>query len=112
MIDSYYFGHIVIDGKEYTSDLIIFPDRVKDHWWRKSGHSLTVEDIGEIIQAQPEILIIGCGASGVLKIPVETKNYIQEQGIQLIAEETKKACEMYNHLCKEKRLIAGLHLTC
>jgi hypothetical protein len=71
-----------------------------------------VEDIGEIIQAQPEILIIGCGASGMLKIPVETKNYIQEQGIQLIAEETKKACEMYNHLCPKKRLIASLHLTC
>jgi hypothetical protein len=90
VIDSYTFGHIVTDGKEYTSDLIVFPDRIKDHRLRKSGHSLTVEDIGEIIRARPEILIIGCGASGVLKIPVETKSHIQEQGIRLIAEETKK----------------------
>jgi hypothetical protein len=30
MIDSYDFGAIVIDGKRYSSDVIIYPDRVKD----------------------------------------------------------------------------------
>jgi len=27
-IDSYSFGRIVIDGQVYTSDVIIYPDRV------------------------------------------------------------------------------------
>ena len=112
MIDSYRFGHIVIDGKGYESDVIIFSDHVQDRWWRKSGHSLVEDDLIEIIQSKPEVLIIGCGADGVLTIPKETKNYIRQQGIQLIAFNTGKACEIFNQLCKEKRVVAGLHLTC
>ena len=111
-IDSYRFGHIVIGGKEYTSDVIIFPDHIEDHWWRQAGHSLIAEDIIEIIPCGPDVLIIGCGASGALKIPAKTRDYIREQGIRLIAENTSKACEIYNNLCKEKPVIAGLHLTC
>jgi hypothetical protein len=45
MITSYDFGHIIIDGKRYTSDLIVFPDRVKVGWWRKEGHRLQLEDL-------------------------------------------------------------------
>ena len=112
MIDSYRFGHLVIDGKEYSSDVIIFPDYIKDHWWRKSGHSLALEDIKEIIQYHPDVLIIGCGANGVLRIPGEVEEYIERQGIRLIAENTSKACESYNRLYKEERVVAGLHLTC
>lgn len=112
MIDSYHFGHVVIDGREYSSDVIIFPDRIKDHWWRRSGHSLASEDITEIIEYHPEILIIGCGANGVLKIPREIVEYIEKQGIRLIAENTSTACESYNKLFKEKKVVAGLHLTC
>jgi len=36
MIESYSFGQMVIDGQEYTSDLIIFPDRINSSWWRNS----------------------------------------------------------------------------
>ena len=39
-IDRYAFGNIVIDGKAYTKDVIIFPDRVYSPWWRKDGHFL------------------------------------------------------------------------
>ena len=112
MIDSYHFGHIVINGKEYNSDVIVFPNRVKDHWWRKSGHGLAIKDIEEIIESRPEVLIIGCGADEMLKIPQETRDYIQQQGIELVACDTKKACEIYNGLCKKRQVTIGLHLTC
>ena len=46
MIESTAFGVMTIDGRTYTSDLIIFPDgRVQDGWWRKRGHVLGVDDI-------------------------------------------------------------------
>jgi hypothetical protein len=32
IVDSYQFGQVVINGKKYTSDVIIFPDRVKKNW--------------------------------------------------------------------------------
>ena len=47
-IDSYHFGQIVIDGREYSSDVIIYPDRVQDNWRRNKSHELALEDISEV----------------------------------------------------------------
>jgi hypothetical protein len=32
-IDSYDFGHIVIDGVSYSQDVLIWPGHVKKDWW-------------------------------------------------------------------------------
>ncbi len=112
MIDAYDFGRIVIDGTVFTSDVIIFPDRVKDEWWRKDGHVLHVEDIEAIVKEKPEVLIVGTGKYGVMKVLRQTREYIESNGIELIVEPTDKACEMYNQISREKRVIAALHLTC
>jgi hypothetical protein len=40
MIESYKFGEIIITGKKYDSDLIIYPDHIDSSWWRKEGHLL------------------------------------------------------------------------
>lgn len=112
MIESYNFGRIVIDGKRYTSDVIIFPDRVKDGWWRKEGHRLYIEDIQEVLKEKPDILVVGTGYAGLMKIPPETRERLKSEGIQLIAENTRKACKTYNRLSKSRRVIAALHLTC
>ena len=45
MIESYNFGKITINSKEYHSDLIIYMNRIDDKWWRKEGHNLCIEDI-------------------------------------------------------------------
>ena len=87
MIEFYDFGRIVVGGKEYITDLIIFPDRVKDGWWRKQGHRLDIEDIVEVVEARPEILVVGIGYSGLMKVSAETKRRIEEKGIELIFEQ-------------------------
>ena len=113
MIESYDFGRIVIDGKQYTTDLIIFPERVKDGWWRKQGHRLYIEDIEEVVEERPEVLVVGTGYSGLMSVPAETKRYIEERGIELIIQPTKQACETYNKLIQSgKETIAAFHLTC
>lgn len=112
MIESYSFGQIVIDGKRYTSDVIVYPERVNASWWREQGHSLCAGDLKDIMAAKPEVLIIGCGASGVLKVPQETREYLDSLGIELLDVPTKTACELYNELHDKKRVVAGLHLTC
>ena len=112
MINSYDFGRIVVDGKAYTSDVIIFPDKVKDNWWRKEGHALHIEDIESVVEEKPEVLIVGTGKYGILKVLPETEEYIESKGMELIVEVTEKACEMYNEISKNKKAIAALHLTC
>ncbi len=113
VIESYDFGRVVVDGKEYTTDLIIFPERVEDGWWRKQGHRLYVEDIEEVIEERPEVLVVGTGYWGLMRVPDETKRQIEERGIELIIQPTKQAYKTYNKLIRSGReAVAALHLTC
>ena len=112
MIDSYDFGRIIINGRRYTTDLIVFPDRVKEGWWRKEGHSLHIKDLDEVVQDNPEVLIVGTGYSGLMKVPAETREYVKSKGIELIAQRTAEACKTFNRLVKSKKVVAALHLTC
>lgn len=112
MIDSYSFGKIKVDGKTYTSDVILYPDRVMDNWWRKNGHLLNKEDLEEVFESKPEVLIIGTGASGLMHIPDETKRFVESKGIEVIVEKTEDACRKYNELKDSRRVVAALHLTC
>ena len=109
IIDSYHFGLIVINGKEYTSDLIIFPDRVKDDWWRKSGHQLRLEDIAEVITESPEVLVVGTGASGLMKLLPEVEESLEAQDVKLIVETTDQVCHTYNRLRHSQRVVVVLH---
>lgn len=114
-ISHYSFGKITIEGKTYTSDVIIYPGRVDSKWWRKEGHNLQPIDLTGVIGARPDILIIGTGASGVMKVPDETSKFIKSKGIEVHFEITGKAVELFNKLQAEKTdkvIIAALHLTC
>jgi len=111
-IDSYQFGLVVISGKKYTSDVIIFPDRVRDNWWRRTGHQLCLKDIAGVMTENPEVLIVGTGASGLMKVLPEVERNVKTQGIKLIVEATAQACHTYNHICHSQRVVAALHLTC
>ncbi len=111
-IEHYSFGKITIDGKTYTSDVIIYPGRVDSSWWRKEGHYLQVVDLTDIINAKPEVLIIGTGYSGVMVVPKETVSHLESKGIEVHVARSEKAVEMFNKLQKKKLVIAALHLTC
>ncbi len=112
IIDSYQFGLIVVSGKKYTSDVIVFPDKVKGEWWRKSGHQLCLEDIAEVMTEKPEVLVVGTGASGLMRVLPEVQQAVQAQSIKLIVEASDRACHTYNHICHSQRAIAALHITC
>ncbi len=106
------FGNITIDGQTYTSDVIIFPDRVNSSWWRKEGHLLQVTDLKDVIKTKPEVLIVGTGAYGAMKVPEQTIEHLKSNGIEVYIENTKKAVELYNKISSKKPAIAALHLTC
>ena len=112
IIESYDFGRIVIDGEDYTADVIITPAGVKADWWRKEGHSLCPEDLEGVLKSDIEVVIIGCGASGILTVPDDTRKWLEGQGVRLVAVPTRDACERYNEIAGSGKVIAGLHLTC
>lgn len=110
-IDHYSFGRITIQGETYTSDVIIFHDRVFSPWWRREGHLLHIEDLSEVMKEKPEVLIIGKGYAGVMKVPQALADELKTQGIDVIVERTTDAVNVYNHLSGREK-VAALHLTC
>ena len=112
-IDLYQFGKIVIDGVSYNSDLIILEGTVESGWWRKQGHSLAVEDLASVIAARPSVLVVGCGASGLMHVPEQTRQILQESSIQLEAVDTHEAVRRFNKLAQAGTdVAAAMHLTC
>lgn len=112
-IEHYSFGHIRVDGKEYTSDLIIYPERIDDAWWRNEGHRLELGDLPEVLDSPPQSLIIGTGYSGCMAVPEATLEALQAAGIEVLTVRTSEAVKLYNRLRDKKRqVVAALHLTC
>ncbi|MGD9345087.1 MAG: Mth938-like domain-containing protein [Candidatus Aminicenantes bacterium] len=112
MIDSYAFGRIVIDGQSYTSDLILFPDRIFSPWWRKKGHILCLDDLEEIPFEDYEVLIVGTGFFGAMKVEKEVQEFMRENGIQIFAKKTQAAARQYNDTGPHERVVGAFHLTC
>ncbi len=112
-IDDYYFGQITVDGKTYTADIIIYPERVEAEWWRREGHRLAPEDLPEVLRDPPGILLIGTGASGCLKVPEATAARLREIGMEVRAMPTGNVVREFNRLQGQpEKVVAALHLTC
>jgi hypothetical protein len=112
-IEKYKFGKIQIDNQKYAKDLIIWPDgKIQDSWWRQKGHLLQKEDIPTLLEAKPEIVIIGTGYFGLMKVDTEFKKQLKDNEIKLISHKTGKAVEEFNRINAERKIVAAMHLTC
>ena len=112
-IDSYEFGRIVIDGREHTSDVIILPDGVRGSWWRQEGHALKPGDLSTVLQTGPQVLVIGQGAHGAMRVTDEVLTCLKEAGIEPVCLPTERAAAEYNRRCRQGQVVAAaLHLTC
>jgi hypothetical protein len=112
MIDSYDFGRVTIDGKRYSTDLLVFPDKIKTGWQRKEGHSLQTQDLTEVLKTKPDVLVVGTGYSGMMDVPPETRAHIESEGIELVIQKTSEACKTFNNIVESRTVVAALHLTC
>ena len=113
MITSYQFGSITIDGKRYDFDVKIVGGKVVPDWWRSQGHLLQVEDITDILAERPEVLVVGQGASGNMRLAADVEETLAKYSIRLIAENSGHAVDELNRLSKEGVSVAGaFHLTC
>lgn len=112
-IDAYRFGEMLVNGRSFTSDLIIFGDRIEDQWWRENGHLVNVHDLNDVIQARPDVLVVGRGKLGAMKIPEGTADAIEEAGIQLVDARTEEAIVVFNEIANTgKNVVGAFHLTC
>ena len=113
MIEEYEFGRIVIQGKLYTSDVIVHKNGVEEGWWRKEGHKVCMDDIKRILDLNPEIVVFGTGAYGRVKVEDEVIKYLKKNGIDVYVLETEEAVKLFESLLKQgKNVVLAAHLTC
>ncbi len=112
-IDACAFGHMTVNGKEYDEDLMLFPDHIKDHWWRDEGHVLKISDLQEVIAYRPQLVVIGTGAAGRMKVQPAVRDCLHQNNIMCIEEKTADAAAVFNKKMQEGANVVGVfHLTC
>ena len=114
MIESSSFGTMTVDGHTYTSDLFIYPDgRIQDGWWRRQGHVLSVDDILQLVDAAPDMIIVGTGTAGRMRPDRHVAVFLKERGIAWVAKPTAEAAACYNReINADVKVGACFHLTC
>lgn len=110
-LEHYRFGRLTVDGREHTRDLIVLPDRIVSDWWRREGHALAMEDLGEVLDELPERLVLGVGAHGQLRPDPAVIAQLERRGVQVICLPTGAAVRRYGEL-EERSTAVALHLTC
>lgn len=83
-------------------------------WYERSGHKLKPEMVERALKLKPEVLIIGNGWNGALKVGKKVGKAAAEAGVkELMVLITPEACKSYNRLYSAGRQVVLLaHGTC
>lgn len=112
-IQSYRFGFIQINGKDYRNDVKLIGEKVVPEWWRSQGHLVQVKDVQDLLNADAEICIFGTGAYGSMRVSDSVRSEFQDRGVEVLLQKTESACDTYSRLLQDgKMVVAGLHLSC
>jgi len=116
-IDELTFGSIVVEGKKYRRDVLIFTDGVVKK--RKGGflmfgsHKIKKRELEELSQGQPEIIIIGTGTNGAACVAPEAESWVKGKNLISVVQPSYDAVARLNELVEQRKKVAALiHITC
>jgi hypothetical protein len=110
-IGGYRFGHLTVDGRELTRDMIVLPGRVIENWWRREGHELVWDDLDAVAAELPDRLVVGTGADERMRPDPATLDRLRARGVDVECLPTDRAVARYAEL-DPATTAAALHLTC
>lgn len=116
--DSTKFGSVTVNGQEYKDILVIGGEiipRDLDMLHREygTGHVVSPEELDQLLSGGPDVLVIGTGQYGALKIEEDVREKIKKAGASLVLTTTPQAIREYNRLAgEEKKVNALIHVTC
>ena len=116
-IDSFNFGFIVVDEKQYAHDVIILPDgTVKE---RSSGkgrlgsHTISRSEIETLIKDIPDVVLIGTGFQGMARLAHDAEFLKMEPGLDIVVEPSPQVVKKFNqHVEDGEKVAALIHVTC
>lgn len=110
VIRAYTDTDIQINNKTYNKSLIVSNTLLIDNWGVEHIEQLSLEHWQEIVNYQPEVILIGTGPSLIFPRPASYSPAI-DLGIGVEFMDSAAACRTYNILVSEDRfVIAGIIL--
>ena len=119
-IEKFSWGRFMINGQVHSEmgegvgkDICMIHGQVKP-WTARKGHRLKSKMISCVLDEDIDVLVIGNGVNGAIKVPKRTQKTIEDHGIKkLIIRKTPEACQVYNQLVRQGQKVALLaHGTC
>jgi hypothetical protein len=108
-IDRIEFGNLVINGKSYNQDLLLFWDGTIIT--KEKSHEVTESVMRRLLAKKPEIVILGIGFDGIVSISRAAKRLARD--IELIIELTPGALKTFEKIQRAGKKVACLaHPTC
>jgi hypothetical protein len=116
-IDSFNFGFIVVDEKQYSSDIVILPDgTVKERLpgkGRLGSHTIARSEIEALTKTQPEVILVGTGVDNMARLAHDAEFYLTEPDLNLTLMPSREVVKKYNQLAEGGEKVAALiHITC
>ena len=109
-IDSSYFGSMIIDGKKFDRDLQILPSgEIRE---RERTHIVSKREISDLLMHEPNVIVIGTGNSGLMKVDADGIVVCQLEGVEIISKPTPQAVQEFNKLNRGRKIAAVFHVTC
>ncbi len=102
-------GSIEVNRRKYDTTIIVFWDG--EVLEREKKKIFLKRDLLDILLKDPEIVIIGNGLAGNVKIEQSALDYSKFNGIELIVKATKEAAKEFNDLLRKKKVAAVFHIT-
>ena len=96
----------MVNQVRYERSLIVLPDQIVEDWPAHSFEQLAAEHFEHLCSLQPEIVLLGTGATLRFPHPSLTGILINQKiGIEVM--DTSAACRTYNILTAEGRRVAA-----
>ena len=106
LFTGYGSGYVIVNQKRYDNNLITMPDRIIENWQVQTFEQLSEEHLELLLPFQPEIVLLGTGATLQFPSPLVTKKLITNKiGVEVM--DTNAACRTYNILMAEGRNVAA-----
>ena len=106
MIQEYKYGMFKVDNRVYYDDIKLLGTKVK--FWECRTREIRLEDIQDLLEIKPQMIIIGLGAGGLISVSDGVKEALRMRRITLVSEKNQKAAEAYNDALNNGKNVAAI----
>jgi len=106
MIQEYKYGMFKIDGKIFYDDVKLLGSKIK--LWECRDRQITLKDMQELLDINPQLVVIGLGPGGLITVADEVRDMLRLRKIVMKADRSHKACELYNEAVKSGTKVVAI----